>query len=121
MATEFINYQAQNIGTTKYHMIDGAVDDGTTNPTGLTGLDSGKAQIMVGCMVANIKTTSVEATVSIRNGGTATRLVKSVTIPAGDSVEVVQGKVVMEAGDEIEVSANSATALDCVVSVLKNA
>ena len=39
----------------------------------------------------------------------------------GDSVEVVQGKVVMEAGDEIEVSANSATALDCVVSVLKNA
>ena len=119
MATEFINYQAQNIGTTKYHMIDGTAT--TSNPTGLSGLDTGKAQIMVGCMVANIKTTSVEATVSIRNGGTATRLVKSVTIPAGDSVEVVQGKVVMEAGDEIEVSANSATALDCVVSVLKNA
>ena len=34
--------------------------------------------------------------VSIRNGATVTRLVKSVTIPAGDSVEVVQGKVVME-------------------------
>ena len=119
MATEFINYQAQNIGTTTYHMIDGTAT--TSNPTGLSGLDTGKAQIMVGCMVANIKTTSVEATVSIRNAATVTRLVKSVTIPAGDSVEVVQGKVVMEAGDEIEVSANSATALDCVVSVLKNA
>ena len=121
MATQFINYQKTNIGTTKFHMIDNAPDDGTTNPTGTTGLDSGKAQIMIGCMVANIKTTSVEATVSIRNGSTVTRLVKSVTIPAGDSVEVVQGKVVMVAGDEIEVSANSATALDCVVSVLKNA
>ena len=119
MATEFINYQAQNIGTTTYHMIVGTAK--TSNPTGLASLDSGKAQIMVGCMVANIKTTSVEATVSIRNGATVTRLVKSVTIPAGDAVEVVQGKVVMEAGDEIEVSANSATALDCVVSVLKNA
>ena len=43
------------------------------------------------------------------------------TLSAGDTVEVVQGKVVMEAGDEIEVSANSASALDCVVSVLKNA
>lgn len=124
MATQFINYTAQNIGTTTYHMIDG--DAKTSNPTGIPSsgtdaLDSGKAQIMIGCMVANIKTTSVEATVSIRNGSTVTRLVKSVTIPAGDSVEVVQGKVVMVAGDEIEVSANSATALDCVVSVLKNA
>ena len=119
MATTFINYTAQDIGTTTYHMIDGNAT--TSNPTGLSGLDSGKAQIMVGCMVANIKTTSVEATVSIRNGATVTRLVKSVSIAAGDAIEVVQGKVVMQAGDEIEVSANSATALDCVVSVLKNA
>ena len=119
MATEFLNYKAQNIGTTTYHMIDGTAT--TDNPTGLASLDSGKAQIMVGCMVSNIKTTSVEATVSIRNGATVTRLVKSVSIPAGDAIEVVQGKVVMQAGDEIEVSANSATALDCVVSVLKNA
>ena len=119
MATQFINYTAENIGTTTYHMIDGTAT--TSDPTGVASLDSGKAQIMIGCMVANIKTTSVEATVSIRNGSTVTRLGKSVTIPAGDSVEVVQGKVVMVAGDEIEVSANSATALDCVVSVLKNA
>jgi len=119
MATTFINYTAQDIGTTTYHMIDGNATTG--DPTGVANLDTGKAQIMIGCMVANIKTTSVEATVSIRNGATVTRLVKSVSIPAGDSVEVVQGKVVMEAGDEVEVSANSATALDCVVSVLKNA
>ena len=121
MATQFINYQKTNIGTTKFHMIDNAPDDGTTNPTGTTGLDSGKAQIMIGCMVTNVLTTSVDATVSIRNAGTSTHLVKNITIPAGDAIEVVQGKVVMEAGDEVEVSASAASALDCVVSVLKNA
>ena len=120
MATQFINYTAQNIGTTKRFMIDGTNDSGS-NPTGVASLDTDKAQIMIGCMVSNIKTTSIETTVSIRNGGTVTRLVKGLSIPAGDSIEVVQGKVVMEAGDEIEVSANSASAVDCVVSVLKNA
>ena len=119
MATQFINYKAQNIGTTTYHMIDGNAK--TSNPTGVASLDSGKAQIMIGCMVSNILSTSITATVSVRNGSTSTRLIKDVSIPAGDSVEVVQGKVVMVAGDEIEVSANSASAVDCVVSVLKNA
>ena len=81
MATQFINYTAQNIGTTTYHLIDGTAT--TSDPTGdgLSRFD-GKAQIMIGCMVANIKTTSVEATVSVRNGSTVTRLVKSVTIPS---------------------------------------
>ena len=120
MATQFINYQSQAIGTTSRWMIDGA-DDGGGNPTGVASLDSGKAQIMVGCMVTNILTTSVDATVAIRNTSTSTHLVKGITIPAGDAIEVVQGKVVMEDGDEIEVSASAANALDCVVSVLKNA
>tara|TARA_B100001778_G_scaffold17690_1_gene13321 strand:- start:330 stop:689 length:360 start_codon:yes stop_codon:yes gene_type:complete len=119
MATTFINYKAQNIGTTTYHMIDGNAK--TSNPTGVASLDSGKAQIMIGCMVSNIKTTSITATVSIRNAAAVTRLIKDVSIPSGDSVEIVQGKVVMVAGDEVEVSANSASAVDCVVSVLKNA
>ena len=120
MATQFINYTAQDIGTTSRWMIDGA-NDGGGNPTGVAGLDSGKSQIMIGCMVANILTTSVDATVSIRNGATVTRLVKGLSIPAGDSIEVVQGKVVMEAGDEVQVSASAASAVDCIVSVLKNA
>ena len=120
MATQFINYTGQAIGTTGRWMIDGeAVDNG--NPTGVEDLDDGKAQIMVGCTVTNILTTSVDATVAIRNTSTSTHLVKGITIPAGDAIEVVQGKVVMEDGDEIEVSASAANAVDCVVSVLKNA
>ena len=43
MATQFINYTAQDIGTTSRWMIDGA-NDGGGNPTGVAGLDSGKSQ-----------------------------------------------------------------------------
>ena len=119
MATTFINYQAQSIGTTTYHMIDGSAT--ASNPTGVASLDSGKAQIMIGCMVSNRLTVSTNATVAIRNGATVVHLCKSLAIPAGDAIELVQGKVVMEAGDEVEVSASAASAVDCIVSVLKNA
>ena len=120
MATTFINYQEQAIGTTGQWMIDGdPVDNG--NPTGVTGLDSGKAQIMVGCMVSNRLTVSTNVTVALRKVSTITYLCKALAIPAGDAIEIVQGKIVMEAGDEIEVSASAASAVDCVVSVLKNA
>jgi len=120
MATTFINYTGQEIGTTGRWMIDGdPVDNG--DPTGVTSLDDGKAQIVIGIMVSNRLTVSTNVTVAIRNGGTVTYLCKGLAIPAGDAVEIVQGKIVMEAGDEVEVSASAASAVDCIVSVLKNA
>ena len=120
MATTFINYQEQSIGTTTQHMIDGGSRK-TSNPTGVASLDSGKAQIVIGCMVTNRLTTSVDVTVAMRNAATVTYLCKGLAVPAGDAIEIVQGKIVMEAGDEIEVSASAASAVDCVLSVLKNA
>jgi len=119
MATQFINYTAEAIGTTEYHMIDDTAT--TSNPTGVASLDSGKAQIIVGCMVCNILTTSITVTVAIRNGATSTNLTKDISIPAGDAIEVVQGKIVMVAGDEIAITASTASACDVVLSVLKNA
>ena len=119
MATTFINYQKDSIGTTTHHMIDGTTK--TSDPTGVASLDSGKAQIMIGCMVSNRLTVSTNATVAIRNGATVVHLCKALAVPAGDAIELVQGKVVMEAGDEVEVSASAASAVDCIVSVLKNA
>ena len=119
MATQFINYQKASIGTSTHHMIDGTTK--STNPTGVASLDSGKAQIVMGCMLSNRLTTSVDVTVAVRNTATVTYLCKALAVPAGDAIEVVQGKIVMEAGDEIEVSASAASAIDCVLSVLKNA
>ena len=119
MATTFINYTAQSVGTTTYHMIDGNAT--SSNPTGVASLDTGKAQIIIGCMVSNRLTVSIDVTVAMRNAATVTYLCKGLSIPAGDAIEVVQGKIVMEASDEIEVSASAASAVDCVLSVLKNA
>ena len=119
MATTFINYTAQSVGTTTYHMIDGSAT--VSNPTGVASLDSGKAQIVIGCMVSNRLTVSTDVTVAMRNAATVTYLCKGLAIPAGDAIEVVQGKIVMQASDEIEVSASAASAVDCVLSVLKNA
>ena len=119
MATTFINYQAQSIGTTTYHMIDGSAT--ASNPTGVASLDSGKAQIMIGCMVSNRLTVSTNVTVAIRNGATVTYLCKVLAVPAGDAIEIVKGKIVLMDGDDVAVTASTASACDVVVSLLKDA
>ena len=76
---------------------------------------------MIGCMVANILTTSVDVTVTVKNSSNETSLVKNVTVAAGDAVEVVQGKIVLNYGDDVGVSATSASAVDVVASMLIDA
>ena len=48
-------------------------------------------------------------------------MVKDLNIPAGDSVELCQGKIVMQSGQDIGVTTSTTAAVDCVVSILKNA
>lgn len=113
MAASFINFKENNVGTSAV-TID--IESGGT-------LETGKGAIVVGCMVSNVKSPaqSITASVAVSNGGTSYYLAKDVTIPAGDAIEVIQGKVVLVTGDDIVVSANSSSAADVLVSVLKNA
>ena len=119
MATAFINYRTEAVGTSKYWMVIG----NTTFSNGITGLSSGKAVIMIGLMISNILTTSVNVTVVIGAHDTDnhTHLCKDVTIPAGDSIEIVQGKIVLESGEDIGVTASAASACDVTMSILKDA
>ena len=119
MATAFINHQARAIGTTQTWIVDGS----TTYADGITGLSSGKAVIMIGLMISNILTTSVNVTVVIgaHDTNNHTHLCKDVTIPAGDSIEIVQGKIVLESGEDIGVTASAASAVDVCMSILKDA
>ena len=119
MATAFLNHQARAIGTTQYWIVDG----NATYADGITGLSSGKAVIMIGLMISNILTTSVDVTVVIGSHDTDnhTHLAKNVTIPAGDSIEIVQGKIVLESGEDIGVTASAASAVDVTMSILKDA
>ena len=123
MATKFKNYTARAVGTSTYYLVDQntTFSNGFQTGDGLSASDGSKAVIMIGCMVANILTTSVDVTVTIKNSSNETHLVKNVTVAAGDAVEVVQGKVVLNYGDDVGVSATSASAVDVVASMLIDA
>ena len=123
MATKFKNYTARAVGTSTYYLVDQntTFSNGFQTGDGLSASDGSKAVIMIGCMVANILTTSVDVTVTVKNSSNETNLVKNVTVAAGDAVEVVQGKIVLNYGDDVGVSATSASAVDVVASMLIDA
>ena len=123
MATKFKNYTARAVGTSTYYLVDQntSFSNGFQTGDGLSASDGSKAVIMIGCMVANILTTSVDVTVTVKNSSNETNLVKNVTVAAGDAVEVVQGKIVLNYGDDVGVSATSASAVDVVASMLIDA
>ena len=123
MATKFKNYTARAVGTSTYYLVDAntTFSNGFQIADGLSAADGSKAVIMIGCMVSNILTTSVDVTVTVKNSSNETNLVKNVTVPAGDAVEVVQGKIVLNYGDDVGVSATSASAVDVVASMLIDA
>ena len=123
MATKFKNYTARAVGTSTYYLVDQntTFSNGFQTGDGLSASDGSKAVIMIGCMVSNILTTSVDVTVTVKNSSNATHLVKNVTVAAGDAVEVVQGKIVLNYGDDVGVSATSASAVDVVASMLIDA
>ena len=119
MAATFENYLKDDIGTSTHFMFDNG-----SYSNGITGLDSGKNVIVVGILVCNVKSPAQSVTVTVHvttNGTTNYALVKDLSIPAGDSVEVVQGKIVLQSGQDIGVTASTAAGVDCVVSILKNA
>ena len=118
MAAVFESYKARAVGTSAFFVID----QGTSYVNGID-TDAPKQAIMIGCMISNILTTSITVTVAVAPHATNnhTRLCKDLPIPAGDSIEVVQGKVVLMDGDDIAVTASTASACDVIVSLLKDA
>ena len=120
MATAFKNYTAQSIGTTAYYLI--SQNSGAFNG-GVTSLTSGKAVIMVGLMISNRLTASITVDVAhYQNAGSKTTyLCKTFTIPAGDAIEIVQGKIVLVGSDDISVVSNTASSADVILSILFDA
>ena len=120
MATAFKNYTAQAIGTTAYYLV--SQNSGLFNG-GVTSLTSGKAVIMVGLMISNRLTTSISVdVVHYQNAGSKTTyLAKTFPIPAGDAVEIVQGKIVLVGSDDISVVSDTASSADVILSILFDA
>ena len=82
--------------------------------------------IIIGCLLANIHASAqVKANVQIVTAATSGEngdnvfLIKSVPVPFGSSLEIVEGKIVMQAGDIIKVESDTAASIDVALSVLE--
>ena len=75
---------------------------------------------VVGISVSNVTASSVIASVYINDGSNDIYLVKDAPIPAGSSLQVLDGgaKFVVESGDALKVVSDTASSLDVWVSAV---
>jgi len=102
-----------------FHMVN--VDVSTSDPTVLTAGGS-ETLVVIGCQVANMHaTTACHLTVTVyqTGGGTNAIICKAVNIPINDSLNPIQGKLVLETGDYIKMDAENASSLEATISYLK--
>ena len=107
MAQDFERYLQQDIS------------NNAGSPTVLrTAADSDDAIIGIRC--ANTSGTSVNVTVYVKNGSDTYHIIKDAPIPTGGSLELIDGgsKVVLQSGDSVEALSDTASAVDCILSVV---
>lgn len=87
-----------------------------TAPVGYTG-------IVLLAQVANISSSTYTVTVShqrsVSGAAVTTEIVKDFPISGNDTASILNGKLVLEPNDVIVLSANNASNLKCIVSVLE--
>tara|TARA_R100001591_G_C4241227_1_gene154653 strand:- start:251 stop:574 length:324 start_codon:yes stop_codon:yes gene_type:complete len=76
-------------------------------------------QIMIGCLVANTGTASINVDVMLNDGSNDRFLVKEAPVTQGSALEVISGKVVIPSGGAVKVKSDNASGnADVVVSLL---
>lgn len=82
---------------------------------------AGSQVTVIGMSVANVVATSVLVTATLTKGSTVTNIIKQSPVPTGSSAVLVGGnqKLVLEAGNTVSVLSNTASSVDCIVSVLE--
>lgn len=91
--------------------------------TSLTaGLTAGASEIItiIGCNIANVDATDAcWVTVNVnRNSGTDTELAHQISIPVNDSLNPIQGKLVLGNSDALEFQAEANSKLEVTFSYL---
>ncbi len=101
------------------HMVNADVT--TSDPTVLTA-GSGETLTIIGCQIANMHASTnchVTVTVHQSGGGSNAILCNQVNIPVNDSLNPIQGKLVLETGDFIKMDAENSSSLEVTISYLK--
>tara|TARA_R110000772_G_scaffold210552_1_gene321278 strand:+ start:137 stop:472 length:336 start_codon:yes stop_codon:yes gene_type:complete len=106
MAQNFRRYIERAIGTSATDIPDG------------TNFDS--YDTIVGINLANIVAQQITISVYISNGGNNYYIIKDAPIPAGSSLQLLDGgaKFVVQSGDKLNIISDTASSLDVVVSAV---
>jgi hypothetical protein len=108
MANTFKSYTKASIGT--------STTDAYTVPSATT-------TVVIGFTLSNRTGNQVNADVLINKSNVAlddVYLIKSIPIPNGSAFEFNAGnKIILEAGDKIQITSDTATSIDAIISVLE--
>lgn len=106
MATELKNYVSANIGTTATTVY---------NPTA-----AGIQSTVIGLLLSNTTTSSVKASVTLGSGATTVYIIKDVTLPSGNALDIIGGgKLIIEQNDVVQVVSSVASSVDVTVSTVE--
>lgn len=103
---------------TKSSLVTAAI----TDPTATVVTTGGTATlIMLSVMISNKTATSANADVYLdRNTGDDVYLIRNAPIPAGSTLELVNGnKIILGSSDKLQARSDTASALDITVSYLE--
>jgi hypothetical protein len=98
---------------------------GTTLTTVYT-VPASTTTIVIGCTLANIHATAnlnadvqIVTAASSGENGDDVYVIKGVPVPNKSSLEIIEGKIVLETGDAIKVRSDTASSVDVALSVLE--
>ena len=74
-------------------------------------------QIVIGFLISNTGTTSINVDAVLNDGSNDRHIVKNAPLPVGSSIECVQGKIVIPSGGSIKAKKDGGSA-DVIVSLL---
>jgi len=111
MASSFKNKFVQPAGTETAFALGGSND---TVPVG-----SQITVIGLTCANNSAATTDVSVKIYDTHGGTGYFLIKAAPLPAGSSLSVLDGKLVLEAGNKIVVDSTDTSTVDAIISYLE--
>ena len=77
---------------------------------------------IIGVRCANTSGTAVNVTVYVKNGSNIYHIIKDAPIPAGSSLQLLDGgaKFVVQSGDKLNIVSDTASSLDVIVSAVDN-
>lgn len=95
----------------------------STNSVGIYTAPVGYAGVVLLAQVANVGSQTYTVTVSHKRSvsgiAVTTEIVKDYIVPANDSVSVLDGKLILESNDVLMLSANNASNLKFIGSILE--